>query len=304
MFRPSRPMIRPLRSSDASSTTDTVASAVWLAATRWSESATSARARRRESARASSSICRTSRASSWRTRSVERSRSCCFASCTVRPESRSSATSASSLASLSSSCSALACTSRSPRPCSRRSSSASFASISSSFCRTRSSTFDDLEPLVLNLGLDLAPQLHGLLACLDLGLSTHGLRVALRVGEQALPRCLGRADAGAGQREEARPRHRSPRSRIPMSAATTVSIEPPWRNRLSAASAAVAHTPHSACRLSPVPRVTRLSSGGAVPFRAGSHPVACVRSSGAGSSSLVSESVQRAGKCRVKACSS
>ena len=91
MLRPSRPMMRPLRSSEASSTTVTVASAVWLAATRWSASATRARARRRASDRASSSIWRTSRASSCRTRSFERSSSCWRASWTVSPEIFSSA---------------------------------------------------------------------------------------------------------------------------------------------------------------------------------------------------------------------
>src|SRR5215218_2895366 len=46
MFRPSRPMIRPFMSSDGSSTSETVVSAAWLAATRWSASPTRARARR------------------------------------------------------------------------------------------------------------------------------------------------------------------------------------------------------------------------------------------------------------------
>ncbi len=69
MLRPSRPMIRPFRSSDGSSTSETVVSAAWLAATRCSASATRLRARRFASARASSSSCRTRRASSWRTRS-------------------------------------------------------------------------------------------------------------------------------------------------------------------------------------------------------------------------------------------
>ena len=49
MLRPSRPMMRPFMSSLASSTTVTVVSAVWLAATRCSASATRARARRRAS---------------------------------------------------------------------------------------------------------------------------------------------------------------------------------------------------------------------------------------------------------------
>ena len=87
-------MIRPFMSSDGSSTTVTVVSAVWLAATRWSASATSARARRFASLRASSSSWRTVRASSCRTRSSDRSSRCCFASLTVRPEMRCSSPSA------------------------------------------------------------------------------------------------------------------------------------------------------------------------------------------------------------------
>ena len=55
MLRPSRPMMRPFMSSEGSSTTETVVSAVWLAATRWSASATMLRARRFASSRASSS---------------------------------------------------------------------------------------------------------------------------------------------------------------------------------------------------------------------------------------------------------
>ena len=49
MLRPSRPMIRPFMSSDGSSTSETVVSAAWLAATRWSASATRLRARRFDS---------------------------------------------------------------------------------------------------------------------------------------------------------------------------------------------------------------------------------------------------------------
>ena len=55
MLRPSRPMILPFMSSDGSSITVTVVSAAWLAATRCSASATRLRARRFDSARASSS---------------------------------------------------------------------------------------------------------------------------------------------------------------------------------------------------------------------------------------------------------
>ena len=50
-----------------------------------------------------------------------------------------------------------------------------------------------------------------------------------------------------------------------MSAATTVSIEPPWRNRLSAAVAAVCSHPALSLLADPDLRVTRLSSGGAAP---------------------------------------
>src|SRR5258706_13382 len=52
MLRPSRPMIRPFMSSEASSTTVTVVSAVWLPATRCRASPTSARGRRRPPVRA------------------------------------------------------------------------------------------------------------------------------------------------------------------------------------------------------------------------------------------------------------
>ena len=123
MLRPSRPMIRPFMSSDGSSTTVTVVSAVWLAATRWSASAINARARRRDSVRASSSCWRTLLASSWRIRSWERSSRWLFASATVRPPTRSSSPSASSFAAFRSSWSCLTCTSRSFSPCSRRSTS-------------------------------------------------------------------------------------------------------------------------------------------------------------------------------------
>ena len=78
MLRPSRPMIRPFMSSDGSSTSETVVSAAWLAATRWSASATRLRARRFASVRASSSIWRTRRASSWRISSSERSSRYCL----------------------------------------------------------------------------------------------------------------------------------------------------------------------------------------------------------------------------------
>ena len=85
MLRPSRPMIRPFMSSEGSSTSDDVVSDAWLAATRWSASATRFRARRFASACASSSIWRTRRARSWRTSSSERSSRCVLASPAVNP---------------------------------------------------------------------------------------------------------------------------------------------------------------------------------------------------------------------------
>ena len=124
MLRPSRPMIRPFMSSDGSSTSVTVVSAAWLAATRWSASATRLRARRFASVCASSSSWRTRRASSWRTSSSERSSSCAFASLTRHARRSARAPSSCALLRLLQLLLELrVCTSRSATPCSRRSSS-------------------------------------------------------------------------------------------------------------------------------------------------------------------------------------
>ena len=66
MLRPSRPMIRPFRSSEASWTTDTVVSAVCPEAVRWIATDRMFRARLSDSRRASSSMRRTSFAMSAR----------------------------------------------------------------------------------------------------------------------------------------------------------------------------------------------------------------------------------------------
>src|SRR6478735_1104554 len=66
MLRPSRPMIRPFRSSEASWTTETVVSAVWPDAVRWMATDRMFRARLSASSRASSSMRRTSFAMSPR----------------------------------------------------------------------------------------------------------------------------------------------------------------------------------------------------------------------------------------------
>ena len=145
MLRPSRPMMRPFMSSDGSSTIETVVSAAWLAATRWSESATRLRARRLASICASSSSSRTRRASSWRTSSSDRVRISDFASAIVRLEIRSSSATSRSFESLISSWSCLTWVSRSAIPCSRRSSSTRrrFTSSSRVCSRSRSRTASD-----------------------------------------------------------------------------------------------------------------------------------------------------------------
>ena len=191
MLRPSRPMIRPFMSSEASSTTLTVVSAVWLAATRCRASATSARARRFASVRASSSSCRTVRASSCRTRSSERSSSCLRASPSVRPPTRSSSRSIASLPALSSSWSCFVWVSRSAMPCSRRVSSSRFASSSVSRWCTRSSIFAICSRLSWISRLDLGAEEHRLLAGLDLRLTPGRLGLTLGVGEERPPLVLG-----------------------------------------------------------------------------------------------------------------
>ena len=186
MFLPSRPMIRPLRSSEASSTTVTVASAVWLAATRWSESATSARARRRASERASSSICRTSRASSWRTRSFERSSSCWRASWTVRPEIFSSDSEGVALRLaellLQRLDVHLAIAESLLLPLELDQPRVGLVLL----LQHALLDLGDLDPAVLHLALDLAAERDGLLARLDLRLAANGFGLAASVVEEAL----------------------------------------------------------------------------------------------------------------------
>ena len=86
MLRPSRPMMRPLSSSDLSSTTDTVVSTAWLDATRCITVARMLRARRSASWRVSSSTWRISRALSWRSSSSSSRSMICFAWPALRPD--------------------------------------------------------------------------------------------------------------------------------------------------------------------------------------------------------------------------
>ena len=203
MFRPSRPMMRPFMSSLASSTTVTVVSAVWLAATRWSASATSARARRRASPRASSSIWRTERASSCRTRSCERSSIADFASSASCPEMRSSSRWRSSLRCLQLLLELLQMhlavadallAPRRPR--------SSFWSTSASRCAIRSSTFAISSCRSLHLALDLGAELDGALARLDLRLAPDRLGLALGVRDEPPALVLAAPHRGAARRAQ------------------------------------------------------------------------------------------------------
>ena len=139
MFRPSRPMIRPFRSSLGSCTTETVVSAVWLEAVRWIATERMLRARRSASTFASSSIWRTSLAMSWRVSSSTLTSSASRACWAVSPATRSSSASCWSRSVFRSSCICLACASRSAIDWSRRLSSSSRSCSCSSFARTRSS---------------------------------------------------------------------------------------------------------------------------------------------------------------------
>ena len=110
----------------------------------------------------------------------------------------------------------------------------------------------DLDAPVLHLGLDLGAQPHGLLPRLDLGLTPLRLDLALDVREdlrRASPRPRGLATSSPCAARRSRD---TPPATSPTSTPTSVSISPPsTRDRLSAATAAVAHIRHSACRRRP-----------------------------------------------------
>ena len=101
MLRPSRPMMRPLSSSDLSSTTETVVSTEWLDAIRCITVERMLRARRSASVRASSSTWRIRRALSWRSSSSSSFRRICLACPVESPATRSSSRIWSRLASFS-----------------------------------------------------------------------------------------------------------------------------------------------------------------------------------------------------------
>ena len=206
MFRPSLPMMRPFMSSDGSSTTETVVSAAWLAATRWRASATRLRARRFASMRASSSSCLTCRASSWRISSSERRSRCCFASSTVMPAMCWSSATSRSRTCLSSSCSSLTCVSRSATPWSRRSTSVIRCCSSSSRACARSSDLAHTGAVVVQLTLDLGAQPHGFLTGGDLRLAPGRLCLALGLVEQQLAVPLRLTHRGRSQQPD---RHHS-----------------------------------------------------------------------------------------------
>ena len=205
MLRPSRPMIRPFMSSEASSTTLTVVSAVWLAATRWRASATSARARRFASVRASSSSCRTVRASSWRTRSSERSRSCLRASPSVSPPTRSSSRSMRVVAGLQIllELPRVRLAVGDPLLAARQ-----LLALRVELGLALVDTFLDLrhlQPAVLDLGLDLGAESDRLLARLDLGLAAGRLGLTVGVGEDRPPLVLREPQPRRARRSEPGP---------------------------------------------------------------------------------------------------
>ncbi len=68
----------------------------------------------------------------------------------------------------------------------------------------------DLDTTILDLGLDLAPQLHRLLAGLDLRLAPHGIRFTSRLAEQPLALDLGAPNPRARPGEEQRGRPQCP----------------------------------------------------------------------------------------------
>ncbi len=201
MLRPSRPMIRPFMSSEGSSISDEVVSAAWLAATRWRASATRFRARRFASTCASSSSWRTRRARSCRISSSDCARSLALASLTVIPEIRSSSSSSRCFVCFRSSWSSLTWTSRSERPCSRRSISfwRRFDLVLSCDC-----PFLDLrDPRALlgDLLLDLGAQADGILAGLDLRLAADRLGFPPGLAHARLAEHL-QADEHQGARDQ------------------------------------------------------------------------------------------------------
>ena len=92
MLRPSRPMMRPFISSDGSVTLETVVEAACADAVRWMPIEMMLRTRRSASMRASSSIVRMRRATSWRacssTRASSASRACVCVIAATRSSSR------------------------------------------------------------------------------------------------------------------------------------------------------------------------------------------------------------------------
>ena len=140
MLRPSRPMMRPLSSSDFSSTTDTVVSTAWLEATLCMTAARMLRARRSASWRVSSSTWRMTRALSWRSSSSSACMRICLACPALSPATRSSSRICLVFVSFRSSrvCSRLRCRSSSER--SRSPSCWDWASSELSLARRRSSS--------------------------------------------------------------------------------------------------------------------------------------------------------------------
>ena len=140
MLRPSRPMMRPLISSDGSGTTEAVSSAVISEVMRCMTVASTLRALVSASARAETSIERTRRAPSSRSSWSSCTSSSSRASCAVTPAIRSSSPRVCSRASATSRSARSTASTRSRSDCSFRSNDSARRSMLSSRCSRRRST--------------------------------------------------------------------------------------------------------------------------------------------------------------------
>ena len=159
----------------------------------------------------------------------------------------------------------------------------------------------DLEPPVLHLGLDLRPELHGLLASLDLRLASDRVR-----WRSVSARMRRRSASAVRTRERERPVSNAPAAtaptRIPMSAATAVSMRASVEDSITRGCAAGAHTRHPACAAASGPCAR--ASAQAVPPLLGRARGRWVRSSRVSVEVTEFRKRHEQEKCRVEAGSS
>ena len=126
---------------------------------------------------------------------------------------------------------ALTCISRSPSPCSLRSSSSRRRVDLELLLEDALLDLGDLDPTILYLALDLAPERDRLLARLDLRLAAERLGLALGVARTARAPRPPRGCASADQAWRTTDAPTAPRT-IPMSAAPAESMLPPLEDWL------------------------------------------------------------------------